>query len=179
MDEGFLTACFPRSVRVCGEKLTVFSPYHFLMLRAINSPFMQENGRITPADLLVAIRVCTHRFGGEIRLKPRLRDVWHRWRLTQNVAYFRRSCETIAAFIGDHMAGPRFWETVHGGQKTRQLTAPDIMISICDLMMRGRIPEADAWNMSFARAKWISATMAELEGAERRFLYEDELKDPD
>ena len=179
MDEGFLTACFPRSVKVCGEKLSVFSPYHFLMLQASGSPFVGFSGQIAPSDLLVAARICTHRFGREIDLSPRLRDIWHKWRLTRNPAYFRRACEKLADFMGDHMTGPKFWEITSGGQKTRQLTAPDIQILICDLMMRAHMSEDQAWNMSFARAKWISATISELDGSDRKFAYDDELKDPE
>ena len=179
MDEGFLTACFPRSVKVCGEKLSVFSPYHFLMLQAVGSPFVGFSGQIAPSDLLVAARICTHRFGEAINLRPRLGDVWRRIRLSRSRTKLKAECEKMAAFMGDHMTGPKFWEITSGGQKTRQLTAPDIQILICDLMMRAHMSEDQAWNMSFARAKWISATISELDGSDRKFAYDDELKDPE
>lgn len=76
-----------------------------------------------------------------------------------------------------HSSGPQFWTVVSGGQKCRDLTGPDVLTLLVPLMMKTNISEKDAWNMSLGRAQWMNAEIAELEGSERRFLFECDLVD--
>lgn len=90
---------------------------------------------------------------------------------------FRRECKKFAAWMASHSSGPRFWTVVSGGQKTRDLTGPDILTLIVPLMMKTSITEEQAWNMSLGRAQWITAEISELEGSERRFMFDSDFEE--
>lgn len=175
MDDRFFTACFPGCVRVCGRVLTDFTPFHYLLLKAIQSPFIDPDGVNRPADLLAAISACRNRFGRPINLKPSLRDFVWKLRMERSPKLFRREAVAFARWMTNHSSGPRFWEVVSGGPKTRELTGPDILTLVVPLIMKTGMTEAEVWNMSFGRAQWLSAEIQEIEGSGRRFLYDDDL----
>ena len=177
MDDRFFTAYFPGDATVCGRKLQSFTAFHYLLLKAVGSPFLSADGVIDSADLLVAIKVCRNSFGQPVNLKPSLRDAVWKLRMTGNPALFRRECRKFASWMAMHSSGPRFWDVVSGGQKSRDLTGPDILTLITPMMMKTTLTESEAWNMSLGRAQWINAEICEMEGSERRFLYDSDLED--
>lgn len=179
MDDRFFTAYFPGEATICGRSLVAFTPFHYLLLKAIESPFLQADGINRPADLLAAIAVCHNRFGKPVKLKPSLRDIIWKWRMDNNAALFRREAVKFSAWMSAHSSGPRFWEVISGGGKTRDLTGPDILTLIVPLMMKAHLSESEAWNMSLGRAQWLSAEIQEIEGSERRFLFDDDLIEPE
>ena len=175
MDDRFFTAYFPGCARVCGRVLNDFSPFHYLLLRAINSPFMASDGINTPADLLAAIAACRNRFGAPIKIKPGLRDLIWRIRMHRDPGLFKREAIKFSQWMASHSSGPRFWEVIVGGPRTRELTGPDVLTLIIPVMMKTRISESEAWNMSLGRLQWMSAEISEIEGSTLRFLYEEDL----
>lgn len=180
MDDRFYTAFFPGGTEICGREVSNFSAYHFLILHAIGSPFLNVKGHIRPEDLLVALKVCRATYSGSTSipdLSPSLRDLIWRKRLCRNKRAFRAHCEKFGAFMEAHASTPKFWNVISGGQKTRDLTGPNILILIACIVKRSSITLSEAWNMSFGQAQWISAEFDELDGSERRFLDENELKE--
>lgn len=177
MDDSFFTAFFPGSAKVCGRTLSVFSSYHYLILRAINSPFLGTDGEITAGDLLVAVRVCGKRFGDAPTISPNFRDVWWKLRMTRNHGLFSSECRKFAAWLSANSSGPNFWEVVNDAQPTRDLTGPDILTLLVPIMMKTSSSQAEIWNMGFGMIKWISAEIAEIDGCERRFLYDSDFEE--
>jgi len=175
VDDRFFTAYFPGCARVCGRVLIDFSPYHYLLLKAVNSPFLDANGVNTPADLLAAVAACRNKFGQPVKIKPTFRDALWKWRMMRNPKLFRKEAITFSKWMAAHTSGPRFWQVITGGPKTRDLTGPDILTLIVPLMIKTGMSEADAWNMSLGRAQWMNAEIQEIEGSDRRFLYEGDL----
>jgi len=175
VDDSFFTAYFPGSVTVCGRRLDRFTSHHYLLLRALDSPFMAASGTIDSAALLVAVSACRKSFGDEPRLRPTLKDAFWRLRMMRSPKLFERECKKFAAWMAAQASGPKFWEVISGGQKTRDLTGPDILTLVTSLMMKTSISESEAWDMPLGRAKWLNAEINELEGSERRFLYQGEL----
>lgn len=177
MDDHFLTAFFPDSATVCGRPLDAFTPYHYMLLRAVGSPFLSGSGVIRPGDILSAVCTCRQTFGKPVRIRAGIRDAVWKLRMTRNPAIFRRECVKFSAWMKSNSSGPRFWSVVSGGQKSRDLTGPDILTLITPLIMKTTLTETEAWNMSLGRAQWIAAEIAELEGSERRFLFDEDLEE--
>lgn len=177
MDDRFFTAFFPGEAVICGRRLCNFSAYHYTLLKSINSPFLEPGREIAPGDLIVASKALASNFGPTPDMRPLLRDVWWRIKLSRDPVMFRRQCKALALLIESHTSYPKFWDVVHGKNDTRELTAPDIMLVVAALMHKSHVPEADAWNMSLGRAQWLNAVVAEIEGSERRFLDENDLKE--
>lgn len=99
--------------------------------------------------------------------------------MTRDPAMFRREVMRFARWMSDHSCGPRFWQVVSGGPETRDLTGPDILTLIVPMMMRTSMSESEVWNMSLGRAQWISAEIQEIDGSQRRFLYDGDLTEPE
>lgn len=175
MDDRFFTAYFPGEATVCGRSLAAFTPYHYLLLKALRSPLIAADGVNRPADLLAAVAACRNRFGEPVKIKATLRDLAWRIRMDRNPKLFKREIVKFSRWMSSHSSGPRFWEVISGGQKTRDLTGPDILTLIVQLIMKTTLTESDAWNMSLGRAQWMIAEIHEIEGSERRFLYDDDL----
>lgn len=177
MDDRFFTAYFPGHARVCGRVLNDFSPFHYLLLRAVDSPFMNPDGVNRPADLLAAVAACRNRFGVPVKLKPTLRDLVWRFRMDRNPRLFKREALAFAAWMGSHSSGPRFWEITSGGPAMRELTGPDVLTLVVPVIMKTGMTEKDVWNMSLGRLQWMSAEISEIEGSTLRFLDENDLTD--
>lgn len=176
MDDRFFTAYFPGEATVCGRPLESFTPYHYLLLRALKSPLVDHEGVNRPADLLVAIAACRNQFGKPVRLNPTIKDAIWRLRMMRNPALFRREMGKFVKWMAAHSSGPKFWEVIEGGSKTRDLTGPDILTLIVPLMMKAHLSESEVWNMSLGRAQWMSAEIQEMEGADRKFFYEGQFE---
>lgn len=175
MDDSFFTSYFPGEATVCGRRLKAFTPYHYLILRAINSPLVDPEGINRPADLLAAAAACRNIFGKPVKLKPSLRDVFWRIRMDRSKELFKREAVKFARWMAEHSSGPRFWQIVSGGASTRELTGPEILTLVVPLIMKTSLTETEVWNMSLGRAQWINAEIQELEGSDRRFLFDKDL----
>jgi hypothetical protein len=174
VDDRFFTAHFPGEATVCGRVLKAFTPFHYLILKAIGSPFLKADGVNTTADLLAAVAACRNAFGKTVNLKPTIRDAIWKLRMTRNPALFRREAVKFSKWMGEHSSGPKFWEVVSGGPKTRDLTGPDILTLVVPILMKTSITESEAWNMSLGRLQWIAAEVAEIEGSTLKFYYDDQ-----
>lgn len=177
MDDRFFTAYFPGCARVCGRVLNDFSPFHYLLLRAIDSPLINPEGVNRPSDLLAAVAACRNRFGSPVKLKPTLRDLLWRLRMDRNPALFKREIVKFSLWMTSHSSGPRFWEIVSGGPATRELTGPDVLTLVIPVIMKTGMTEKDVLNMSLGRLQWMSAEISEIEGSTLRFLFDGDLQD--
>lgn len=97
----------------------------------------------------------------------------------RNPGLFKREAIKFSQWMASHSSGPRFWEVIVGGPRTRELTGPDVLTLIVPVMMKTRISESEAWNMSLGRLQWMSAEISEIEGSTLRFLYEEDLAEED
>lgn len=180
MDDRFFRAFFaPAEATICGYRLKPFCAGHVLVLTALGSPLVRgEDEPFRPCDLLIALRVCEHGWPFQPEMRPRLRDVWRRWRLERDQERFVAAARAFLRWQGEHSSLPQFWKDATPGKKPgKPITAPSMLTLVVSLVSRG-IPERDAWEMSLGRAMWLSAAMAEREGAEVKFAYEHELRVP-
>lgn len=175
MDDRFFTAYFPGAATVCGRLLETFSPYHYLLLKAIQSPLSDPDGINRPADLLAAVAACRNQFGTPISIKPTFRDLVWRLRMDRNPQLFKREIVKFSRWMTSHSSGPRFWEITSGGPCTRELTGPNILTLIVPVIMKTGMSEETVWNMSLGRLQWLSAEISEIEGSTMRFLFDDDL----
>ena len=140
---------------------------------------MDSEGQVKPEDLLVAAHFCQASLTDSPdvpTIKASLRDALWRRKMTRNPLLFRRECEKFAQWIEAHSTAPKFWTVISGGQNTRQLTGPNILILVANAIRRSTITLDQAWTMSLGQLQWIGAELDELEGSDRRFLFDGELE---
>jgi len=176
VDDRFYHSFLPPEVEVCGYRLKTFSLWHHFILSAIGSPVAIGGDRITIPDLLVAVRVCGLSYGHQ-NVVPRAKDAWWKWKLTKNVALFRKETEKFYEWMSRQCSPPKFFIPSQGGASIQKgvESAPRCLGLVCSLMARGHMPEAAAWNCSLGRASWMDAQFAQLNGVNLRFLDDADL----
>ena len=177
MDDRFYHSFLPPVVKVCGKDLQTFSLWHHLVLSAANSPIALGGDRISIPDLLIAVRVCCLKYG-ESGIKPTLRDVWWKRKLTKNPRLFRAELEKFYDWMAKQSSPPKFYRGGGDGSVTKGIeSGPRCLGLACSLMSRGGISENSAWDCNLGRAMWMDAQFAQLEGIQLRFLDDADLDD--
>ncbi len=117
-DRRFLNAhLIAARTNVLGRILLPFCIKHRIWLQAIDSPFLESDKEITPADLIVGLKVCAEETFG----KPTWADRWLMLRLTLDRKLFAEGCRAFVAHIDTHKDWPKFYEkkdSERGGQGT-------------------------------------------------------------
>ena len=78
MDDRFFNAIIGASDRVCGYDITALTPWHSVILSAIDSPVLNPEKDTSAGDLLLFLKVVSCEWPNMPNLKPRWRDIiWH------------------------------------------------------------------------------------------------------
>lgn len=177
MDDRFYHSYLAPEVKVCGRNLQTFTLWHHLVLSSINSPVALGGPNISIPDLLLAVRVCGLKYG-EQQIKPTIKDVFWRLKLTRNKKRFREEASKFYAWMSLQCSPPRFYRGGNTGGVTKGIeSGPRCLGLACSLMYRGGVNEHDAWNSSLGKALWMDVQFAQLEGIQLRFLDDADLDD--
>lgn len=170
MDRVFLRAAFAGGSEIGPFRLRAFSLAHRVALTAIGSPLMAENAEITPADLLVAIRICESDTPLTVDLgAPCWRHKVAALMCSLSKRHFRRLCSAFVAYIDEHAAGPK---VLQRDDMVKPSTIPWPMAVVAGLVRNG-IEESRAWSMPEALAVWYHLAFAEAAGAEFKIWNDD------
>lgn len=169
MDKRFLDAFIdPAPFRLLGRSLYPWCLKYRLRLHAFNSPLIDGNRTVTPADLLFACQVCAEEPLGEVGVIDRLRLS----RLNDNPAKFEMLLEAFAGYILIQ-DWPKFWEQskAKSGGGTRGM--PWILGTVAALIKNG-IDEKRAWEMPECQAIWYNTAFAIHNGADVSIMSPDD-----
>lgn len=170
-DQRFYDAfLMPGATWICGRKLKPFCLRHRIFLEGLGSPFFSEDGakEITPADLLLALKIC----GDEVIGSPTWSDHWLTFRMWLSPEYYRAGCRAFLWHIDSTKLYPKFWERSDRGGGS-PISLPWQMLVIGNLIKNG-ISYQDAFNMPEAKAVWLSATFSILNGSKVEILTTDD-----
>jgi hypothetical protein len=168
-DRRFLNAhLIAARTNVLGRILLPFCIKHRIWLEGIGSPFLEADKEITPADLLIGLKVCAEEPFGN----PTWADRWLMLRLTLDRKLFAEGCRAFVAHIDTHKDWPKFYEkkdSARGGQGT----VPWQMSVVAALCKNG-ISYPEAMQMPEAKAIWLAAVFAIQGGAKMDILSTDD-----
>lgn len=185
MDDRFLRAWITRQDwRVCGLRLQPLCLGHLVNLEAIGSPLRPQADdidlRISPADLLLAARICSEGWPHPGHLRPRLRDIIWRLLMERRPRLFRHHVSLFDAYYRDYTSFPEFWEDEDGC--ARSLTAPAALSKAAFLISETSITEDRAWSMPLGRVDYTISAIIERRTGDLRFLQEgddEEIEQPE
>ena len=169
MDNRFLRAFSDPSSRVFfGKRVFPFCLKFRVRLLAIESPLVTSGRSITPADLMIAVKVCAEEpnlrvgFWDEVRLR-----VYHHKpeNFAGEVARFVEYCHLEA--------WPKYWESSKTSDSADGVGCPWPLMIVTNLVANG-IDEARAWEMPEAQAIWLSTAFALRGGAKVNLLTTEE-----
>lgn len=177
MDDNFYSAFFPGSIKILGYQMRSFCLAHRLVLMAIKSPLLAQDDPITPADLLIALKVCSSKADlieqGGIDLTETFLDRIKRYWLEAKRERFQSYALLFLQYVQAHTIKPKFWRDATN--QPEPLTAPEVLSLVASLVSCG-IPERDAWQMSEGRAAWLEAAIVERQSTGLRFLYQEDIE---
>lgn len=171
MDDRFFNGIIGAETSVCGYKLQTLTPWHYVLLQAINSPVLESSSSTAIKDVLIFLKIINTTWPRVPNLRPRFRDAFWTWRM-HKPKFARKHMRRLAQWIEAQLSVPQFWQDdKHTGNN---LSSPPIFALVVGLASKGNIGLADAWNMRMAEARWFDATLAELNGANIKIAYEGE-----
>jgi hypothetical protein len=151
-----------------GKRVFPFCLKFRVRLLAIESPLVTSGRSITPADLMIAVKVCAEEpnlrvgFWDEVRLR-----VYHHKpeNFAGEVARFVEYCHLEA--------WPKYWESSKTSDSADGVGCPWPLMIVTNLVANG-IDEARAWEMPEAQAIWLSTAFALRGGAKVNLLTTEE-----
>lgn len=130
-----------------------------MRLEAFSSPLIDGHRDITPADLILAVKLCAEEPIGKFGIA----DTWRVIRLERDPKEFQRLLNLFSSYIlVRHW--PKFWEqskTKGGGGKG----IPWPLAIVTNLIANG-IPEQRAWEMPECQAIWLNTAFGVRNGAD-------------
>ena len=151
-----------------GKRVFPFCLKFRVRLLAIESPLVTVGRSITPADLMMAVKVCAEEGGLEFGFweKVRLREMEYRpEKFAGEVARFVEYCHLDA--------WPKYWNGAMTSDSADGVGCPWPLMIVTNLVANG-IEEARAWEMPEAQAIWLSTAFAMRGGAKVNLLTTEE-----
>jgi len=167
-DQRFFNAFLtPARTIILGKKLKPFSLKHRIFLEGIASPYLQSDQELTPADLLIALKICADESLDNFTL-------WDKWlglRLTLSKELFAQASLSFVRYVNQPDTYPKFYQKKEVGQSAEQM--PWQLCILATLMRNGVSYEA-ALTMPEAKAIWLSTAFNIQAGAKLELLTTDD-----
>lgn len=151
-----------------GRVVYPFCLKHRVRLEAIDSPLIREDMKLTPADLLAAVKICAEEPMGSVTLADR----WHLLRMSTNASVFRLNVARFVEYV--HVSSwPKFWEKEGTAKGEAGGSMPWALNIVASLISNG-IPEQRAWEMPECQAVWYSCAFAKAKGVDLNVMSTEE-----
>jgi hypothetical protein len=179
MDDRFFHGIIGCEASVCGRRLNSLTPWHVLLLHAIDSPLVTGERAIYPGDIIIFTKVLSVSYPETPNLRPTTRDLFWRIRLNRQKAYLRQ-VKTIKGWLNIQMSVPKLWQVLRSnGEVKKDLTSPAMFALVVALVSQVNVTLAEAWNMRVSEARWYDTVKAELEGGDLNIAYDNEEESED
>lgn len=137
--------------RLLGRRLGPYCSYYHLWLRLCNSPLI-FGGQVTHADLLIASRICSSRYGmAPLAIEPhRFDKLRHYWlALRCNV---ERETQAFLSYMRDYNSPPERNKTQSNTSKSEPI--PQELWVVTGLMTNFGMSREEAWMCPIGEADW-------------------------
>ena len=169
MDNRFLRAfANPSSQVFLGRRVFPFCLKFRVRLLAIGSPLVTPGKSILPADLMMAVKVCSE--GGSLDF-----GFWESVRVRELQIRPEKFSSELSRFVAYcHLdAWPKYWEGAKTSDSADGVGIPWPLMIVTNLIANG-IDEARAWEMPEAQAIWLSTAFSQRAGAKVNLLTTEE-----
>lgn len=157
-----------------GYRLRPFCLGHVLILQAIDSPVLKEEGEVSASDLIIALKACSSTWPFNPDLKLGLIDHLRKSMLRKSKVKLRDAVVAFELYVRSHTSRPRFWK-VEASMNSMDITSPSILSLAVSLSSIGS--QEEIWSMSLGKASWYDSVLLEKKGAKLRFFYDSDIED--
>lgn len=167
-DQRFFNAFLtPARTIILRKRLKPFSLKHRIFLEGIGSPYLQTDKEISPADLIIALKICADESLDSFSL-------WDRWlgiRMTLSKQFFADASLSFVRYVNQPDTYPKFYEKKEAGSSGEQMPW---QLSILATLMRNGVSYEAALTMPEAKAIWLSTAFNIQAGAKLHILTTDD-----
>ncbi len=176
MDGRFVTAfILPESWEILGYKLKPFSLRHQMTLLATENPMMGEDvTKVSPADLIMLLRVCSMDDPFIALGNPSWKDKWRLTKMEMDVPYFLRTMIQVSDYIRQCSSTPKTYTKEDGVTQFKKENIPNLLSLVTSLMARMHMSQKEAWGCTLGQAVWYLTAYSVSEGADIKILTTDE-----
>jgi hypothetical protein len=178
MDARYLqaTTVLPNQDKVCGRTLRAFCFRHRVALEAIDSPFLNPEGKkFNPIDVIKAVRILSTYEKEKMSMDMSWMDKLYTIKMSIDHKYFSRCVGFIIGCINVSLSYPKLWKKEEKGYKQAE-NLPYALSCISNLVRNG-VSLEEAWTMPEGEAVWMSVANAIYNGAKIDVLSTDEEKE--
>lgn len=170
MDGRFLKAFTdPARVSFLGRLVYPFCLKYRVRLLAIESPFVTEGSKVTPLDLLTAVKICAEEPIGPLGWKDKLIVL----RMERRHSLFIMDVERFVAYV-QASAWPKFWAKNTATKGEAQDAGIPWPLAVVTSLVKSGWDEKRAWEMPECQAVWYSTAISVAAGSESKLLTTDE-----
>lgn len=163
----------PQGHTVLGRKLHPLCAFDLLSLEAIDSPFIEPEGKCEVHDLLLCVWILSNPIPEDLTIgNLELSPAGQTW--VKSVAKkvdMPRDCGAVTAYFSDYYSAPEIMaDKAVNPNPLSSLGAPwmlSIVISVCRHL---HLPLRSAWTMGIGQLLWYRAALMELDDPEKRIV---------
>lgn len=164
--EAFVHA--PGGHTILGRKLHPLCALDLLSLEAVNSPVLLDGGKISPADLILAVWIFSNDYPLDCTIESLEPPVEWVKSLVATID-MARDCVALKKHFDDHFALPEVMRDIAGKPMTPRGT-PWMMSHVLAIVRHLHVTLYDAWTMSFGQLAWYSCAIEEMDDPEVRII---------
>ena len=172
MDDRFYNGVIGCATTICGYKVDALTPWHHVLLSAIDSPILNPSKDSELDDLLIFLKVTQSSWPDVPDFKPTISDqIWLlRMKLAKTAG---KEMAKLKEWLAVQLSTPKLWQNEdQDGQ--RRSTTPNMLMLVVGLVNSCNISLSEAWNMRNSEAQWYNIAVAEINGASLRLVDENE-----
>jgi len=172
MDDRFFNGLLGCSTKVCGYKVDSLTPWHNVLLSAIDSPILTATKDSDLDDLLIFLKVTQAQWPELPSFKKSMRD--HFWKFRMRFA--KTALLEMGKFkewLSVQLSTPRLWQNEDDSTQAKS-SCPNMLRLVLGLVNSSNISLHEAWNMRNSEAQWYNVCLAEINGAKLRVVDENE-----
>lgn len=173
--ESFYRSFFTPQTTLLKRKLKPFCLGHYILLKALDNPFVTIKGDIHANDLIIAIKVCSSEYPFEPDLKLTFYEKFMMFYLSRSQTALLKYAKLFQRYLNDNHNCPEYWQDTSENSYVKTLNSAPVELTYVVNLMKHGISHIDAWSMSMGYLSWLNATIQEMNGIERTFT--DPLED--
>lgn len=173
MDDRFFNGLIGSPAKVCHYELKALTPWHLLILSAINSPVNDPEQDCTVDDLLVCLKVLQTEWPQVPEFKSTMLDKWWAFNMRRLIVA-RQQFNKFSEWIKVQLSFPEFWESSKDDDVADTSNMPNILALITGIVCNSNITLYEAWNMRLSEARWYQVGIAHNNGAEFKIVDESQ-----
>ena len=161
------------TIEVCGKRLLPFCLRHRVALEAIDSPLLNLEKTVSPAELIASIRILSTHNIENVRKPASWSEIWWSFRLSRNRQLLIDECYKLSVYMMEQSLWPRFW--VNEESESKSSSVPRQLTMVASLMRNGCTLE-QAWTMPESEAVWLHIAHCSAAGSKIQIVSDVEWK---